>query len=246
MTVKVLAALALLIVVALVAPTALADDPYQPAHTHFTGQLPPPETDGAAVIQWGGGSLYQLTARLAVNGCDLNLLWVYDDQTQQYSTPYTFDGPSFLNAPFNHRYEDNIPPTTLWVKCIEMINHVYGYGLLDAYWQSHVNSLPKARPYDLSEVTDPLTDCGDHWSSAVREHVLTVLPLIQGTCVVSFAADGKVAFAVNPFGISLNLFFAYHATESTVVVTVTKASITLGPSSVRMILSKPSCMNSVT
>ena len=67
MTIRALAALALLLVVALAlaVPTVLADDPDAPlGPTQIAGDLPPPETDGTAIIQWGGGSLYQL----AVNG----------------------------------------------------------------------------------------------------------------------------------------------------------------------------------
>ena len=174
----------------LAVPTVLADDPDQPAHTHFAGQLPPPETDGTAIIQWGGGSLYQLTARLAVNGCDLNRFWVYDDQARKYTAPYTFDGPSFLNARFNRLYADNIPPTTLWVKCIDMIEHVYGYGLLNDHEKNLVEAWDKGKSFNLSQVVDPLTDCGDHWSNQVRDQVLRFFPITQQTCIVRFESIG--------------------------------------------------------
>ena len=160
--------------------------------TQIAGDLPPPETDGTAVIQWGGGSLHQLTARLAVNGCDLNLLWIYDDQTQKYTAPYTFDGPSFLNAPFERLYGQNIPTTTLWVKCIDMIQHVYGYWLLSDWLQAWVDRQAKGTPFDISQVVDPLTDCGDHWSHEVIDEVFPSLPHNQRLCVIRFEKAGLV------------------------------------------------------
>ena len=190
MTTRTLAALALLLVVALAAPTALADDPDQPlGPTQIAGDLPPPETNGTAIIQWGGGNLYQLTARLAVNGCDLNLLWVYDDQTQKYTAAYTFDGPSFLNAPFELLYGDGIPPTTLWIQCIDMIEHVYGYGLLDARERNHVDSLEKGTQRQ-STYSYPTTGCGDHWFPQTASKVLPILPVPQHVCVTK--ATGSI------------------------------------------------------
>ena len=189
MTIRALAALALLLVVALAVPTVLADDPDAPlGPTQIAGDLPPPETDGTAIIQWGGGSLYQLTARLAVNGCDLNLLWVYDDQTQRYTAGYTFDGPSFLNAPFERLYGDGIPPTTLWIKCINMIEHVYGYALLSEEQQKEVDAESKGQDFDLSNYHN-LTDCGDHWRQETRELVLPILPVLQNICLIYLDPD---------------------------------------------------------
>ena len=158
--------------------------------TQIAGDLPPPETDGTAVIQWGGGSLHQLTARLAVNGCDLNLLWIYDDQTQKYTAPYTFDGPSFLNAPFERLYGKRIPPTTLWVKCIDMVQHVYGYGLLDSEERMFVDTITRGSPGLLDYVVDPLTDCGNHWTEEVKTWALPVLPVLQDLCILLFDAVG--------------------------------------------------------
>ena len=109
---------------------APASTPTMPDPTQISGTLPEPETEGTALIQWGGGTLYQLTARLAVNGCDLNQLWVYDHNQRRYTWPlYTFDGPGFLNMTRiqRPRYKDHIPPTAIGIKCIDMINHVYGY-----------------------------------------------------------------------------------------------------------------------
>ena len=186
--------------------------------TQIAGDLPPPETDGTAVIQWGGGSLYQLTARLAVNGCDLNLLWVYDDQTQRYTAGYTFDGPSFLNATFERLYGKRIPPTTLWVKCIDMVQHVYGYALLSEEQQKEVDAVSKGQDRDLS-IYYNLTDCGDYWRQATREHVLPILPILQNTCLVyldpnEYAGGGVYESGLLFFWKSLN-----HYKRSSVFVT---------------------------
>ena len=215
-----------------VIPTiALADDPDDTTLglTQIAGDLPPPETDGTALIQWGGGSLYQLTARLAVNGCDLNLLWVYDDQTQKYTAAYTFDGPSFLNAPFERLYGDNIPPTTLWVQCIDMIQHVYGYGLLSDWQQAWVDHQAKGAPFDVSQVVDPLTNCGDHWSHEVIDEVFPSLPHNQRLCVIRFEKAGlgndqpwtsrsnSGLTQVDPTG-DMTVDFVYFGSEPTVLL----------------------------
>lgn len=162
-----------------------ANDPDQPDHTHFSGQLPPPETNGTATIQWGGGTLYQLTARLAVNGCDLNLLHVWDDQIRSY-TGYTFDGPTFLNAPFHRKYADTIPASTIWVKCIDMIEHVYGYGLLNEQQKQEVDA--KDKMVDFARVD--FSDCGDYWQQQTRDDVLPVIPTPQNICLTYTTGHG--------------------------------------------------------
>ncbi len=129
-------------------------------HTQISGTLPEKETEGSAFIQWGGGTIYQLTARLAVNGCDLNLLWVWDSQQERYTAGYTFDGPSFLNNNFNNLYKDNIPPSVIWVKCIDMINHIYGYGLLSEEEKAWVDGQPKGRD-DVYNIYSGITDQAD-------------------------------------------------------------------------------------
>ena len=222
MTTRTLAALALLLVVALAAPTALADAPDQPlGPTQIAGDLPPPEADGTAFIKWGGATLYQLTARLAVNGCDLNLLWVYDDQTQKYTAAYTFDGPSFLNAPFERLYGDGIPPTTLWVQCIDMMQHVYGYGQLSDQERDWVDSSPKGVLFDISVVVDPLTDCGDHWKDEVRNYVLPFVPIMQNICIVQFETiglrGGREGFSSFYLSYSVGSRFAYHPKQTAIV-----------------------------
>ncbi len=161
-------------------------------HTQFSGTLPEKETEGSAFIQWGGGTIYQLTARLAVNGCDLNLLWVWDSQQERYTAGYTFDGPSFLNNNFNNLYKDNIPPSVIWVKCIDMINHVYGYGLLSEEEKAWVDGREKGGEFDLSLFSlDSVSDCGNYWLYEIKNSIFTYLPLIPGTCV-SYFVDSDV------------------------------------------------------
>lgn len=146
-----------------------SDDPSLP-YTQIVGELPERETAGTAFVQWGGGTLFQLTARLAVNGCDLSLLWVWDDASQQY-TGYTFQGPSFLNQPFNDKYAKIIPASTIWIRCTET--------LLALPFQS----------------VDGRT-CGNHWYEEVQEAVLAYLPVPQASCMwrVADPDDSRAAF----------------------------------------------------
>ena len=188
--------IALLALAAAVSRSALADGPEsEPGDlglTQISGTLPEPETEGTAFIQWRGGTLYQLTARLAVNGCDVNLLWVWDSNTRRYTAGYTFDGPSFLNNNFNNLYKDNIPPSVIWVKCIDMINHVYGYGLLTDEEKKKADAHPKGVVVDFSghEVFGIFPRCGDLWQQKTRDYVFPILPIPQKTCLKYADGDG--------------------------------------------------------
>ena len=160
-------------------------------HTQISGTLPEQATEGTAFIQWGGGSLYQLTARLAVHGCDVSLLWVWDAQEKDY-TGYTFSGPRFLNKNFNSKYENNIPPSTIWVQCIDMMNHIYGYGLLTENEKQKADALPRGGHREV-RVIDPITesDCeGNNWRPETKKYVLPSIPLTQGVCVILFMQEG--------------------------------------------------------
>ena len=214
--------IALLALAAAVSRSALADGPEsEPGDlglTQISGTLPEPETEGTAFIQWGGGSLYQLTARLAVNGCDLNLLWVWDSQQERYTAGYTFDGPSFLSNTFNTLYKDIITPSTIWIKCIDMINHVYGYGLLSEEEKKEVDAVSKGQDLDLNRYYN-LTDCGDHWRQETREYVLPILPILQNTCLIYLDPDKYAGGGANIGGL---LFFwksIAHFTRPSVLVT---------------------------
>ncbi len=195
-------------------------------HTQISGTLPEKETEGSAFIQWGGGTLYQLTARLAVNGCDLNLLWVWDSNTKRYTAGYTFDGPSFLNNNFNNLYKDNIPPSVIWVKCIDMINHVYGYGLLTDDGREYANNLIKGGSIDFSYIDGLLIGCGNNWKEEVKSYTLNILPIIQGTCIAYFEEVNRdtVYFsrAFTPFQYHqykhIRYIFIYNVRQSSVLV----------------------------
>ncbi len=218
--------IALLALAAAVSRSALADGPEsEPGDlglTQISGTLPEKETEGSAFIQWGGGTLYQLTARLAVNGCDLNLLWVWDSQQERYTAAYTFDEPSFLNNNFNNLYKDNIPPSVIWVKCIDMINHVYGYGLLTEEEQKYVDGLVEQREdidfeewYARPDVSrELLTDCGDNWSGEAREYFLPNIPMLQETCLLrDTGLVGSYSQGLSRYN---NVF--YYSTESFLVI----------------------------
>ena len=140
------------------------------AATQISGELPPRDTQGTTYIQWGGGTRYQLTARLAVNGCNVDLFWVWDDAEGVY-TGFTYKGPSFLNRAFDARYAEVIPPSTIWIRCAET-NLEKPFSSLDG------------------------RTCGDHWYDEVKEAVLSRLATPPGTCMwrVTDPADSQAAF----------------------------------------------------
>ena len=97
--------------------------------TQINGTVPQDEYDTIFHIQWGGGSLYQLKARLATHGCMLDIVWVYDNE-QWY--PYSqYNVPHSLQQEFLTRYEDNIPAGTLYVTCYDLCTFKYTESALD-------------------------------------------------------------------------------------------------------------------
>ena len=99
-------------------------------------------------LQWGGGSLHHLKARLATMGCVANTLWLYDNDRwrpyNQYDLPQAFRA----NREFRQAYEAFVPAGTLWADCYRICEFIgptpewdpseewdpWGWGWHDAPW----------------------------------------------------------------------------------------------------------------
>ena len=158
--------------------------------TQISGDLPSPEANWSGFIQWGGGTLLQFTARMAVNGCDVSRLWVWDRGTRSY-TGYFFDEPTFQNTSFTRKYPYRIPASTIWTVCAPMIDRIYGYPSLTESERSSASAMKKGAQYPVSNLFDPLVnECGDHWNSLVKSQILSFLPVEQRLCAVPFERQG--------------------------------------------------------
>lgn len=101
-------------------------------------------------IQWGGGSLYQLKARLATKGCMADTIWVHNAQQGWFGyNSYQTDFPRFLNNRFLQQYESFIPAGTLFVTCFRVCEMEYANSPVSA-------EVPKCITYeDERQLTDP-------------------------------------------------------------------------------------------
>ena len=143
----------------------------------------PEEYDELFEIQWGGGSLYHLKARLATMGCILNTIWVYDDNQwygyNQYNIPHSF------NQSFLTKFENNIPAGTLYGDCYNICDFDY----YDYYGNGECLSYEETREIHQKNNNYPFlmrdsSVCDNNFATQVKSKVLPILPILPSTCVV--------------------------------------------------------------
>jgi len=149
----------------------------------------PQEYNELFTIQWGGGSLYHLKARLATMGCMLNTIWVYDDNQwygyNQYNVPHSF------NQPFLTQFKDGIPTTSLHGSCIEICSFdIEADSFLKAgeckdwedireYWEQSIAERDTSGGNELEG-----NECNNDFTLIVKRMVFPLLPLLPDTCVI--------------------------------------------------------------
>ena len=152
----------------------------------------PEEYNELFTIQWGGGSLYHLKARLATMGCMLNTIWVYDNNRwygyNQYNVPTQF------NQPFLTQFIDGIPATTLYGSCIDIctfdaVDGVVINGRECTTFEELVDhdKTKISSPSILSILPIPIesdTSCTDDFNPVVKEKIFLFLPILPNTCIV--------------------------------------------------------------
>ena len=161
-------------------------------------------------IQWGGGSLYHLKARLATMGCMLNTIWVYD--TNQWYGYNQYNVPTQLNQPFLTKFEDNVPTTTLYGDCYNICDFGYyeynGGGECLSYKEMHENDLILVDPSYPIDITDI---CSNDFDIHIKENVLQFLPLLPRTCIVRKDSNSFIRGSVHGlFKITYQPFIVLH------------------------------------
>ena len=173
-----------------------ADDEYEEAvaahalkPTQAIAEVPE-EFNELFLIQWGGGSLYHLKARLATMGCMLNTIWVYENR--EWYSYNQYNVPDQLNQPFLARFKDHIPPTTLYGTCIGICARDIEFGdLIERgecqQWEDILELWILDRE-DLEASGHPTIDddaiCTDDFNPIVKEKVFSLLPVLPDTCIV--------------------------------------------------------------
>ena len=166
----------------------------------------PQEYNELFEIQWGGGSLYHLKARLATMGCMLNTIWVYDNNRwfsyNQYNVPHT------LNQAFITQFSGGIPAITLYGTCIHICNFNIDGGRIIAgggceTWED-IQALWIQQKTELQTTGNPTIDddasCNDDFHPLVKEKVFSLLPIIPDTCIVRQAYENPVGVRGGAYG----------------------------------------------
>ena len=167
----------------------------------------PEEYNTLFELQWGGGSLYQLKARLATMGCMANTLWLYDNDKwhpyNQYQIPSTFAS----NVEFQNQYAESIPAGTLWADCFRICEFKYSDDadakICETFEYARERNFFRVFPYPISDTSF----CTDDFDPLVKQKVLPRLPLHPDTCIVR-QENEKAG------GYYMNFFVQYNSTKT--------------------------------
>ena len=148
----------------------------------------PEEFDALFEIQWGGGILYQLKARLATMGCMLNTIWIQaGDHWYGYNQ---YNVPPSLNKAFLDRFSDHVPATGLYGTCIDICTFETSSGTVieGRRCSTFEEHREQGHLRDYERILNlPITDdtpCNDDFDPRVKQHVFPILPLLPNTCIV--------------------------------------------------------------
>ena len=148
----------------------------------------PTEYDTPFELQWGGGSLFQLKARLATMGCMANNIWIHNNQWSLYNQ-YTLSHDLFFIQQFIQQYENNIPAGTLWVDCYNVCEfggeRCLSFDELreqEGNFKEHFGYILslRARNFEI----DQTTPCTRNFHPTIQEHILPLLPVRPDACFV--------------------------------------------------------------
>ena len=155
----------------------------------------PTEYDTPFELQWGGGSLFQLKARLATMGCMANNIWIHNNNQWSLYNQYTLSHDLFFIQQFIQQYENNIPTGTLWADCYNVCE--FGgerclsfdelrvqEGNFKEYF-AYIYSL-RVQNFQIDETTP----CTRNFHPTIQEHILPLLPIRPDAC---FVLKGKPA-----------------------------------------------------
>ena len=153
--------------------------PLQP--TQITADIPE-EYNKLFKLQWGGGSLYQLKARLATMNCIANTIWMHNNN--QWHPYNQYEVPSDLTQEFRQTYQEFIPAGELWADCFDICEFEYydapRNGGCSSLETMRANNFYNALPYPIDD--DSL--CTTNFDPRVQASVLPSMPLYPDVCII--------------------------------------------------------------
>lgn len=134
-------------------------------------------------LQWGGGSLFQLKARLATMGCIANTIWNHDGGEWRGYNQY--NAPSTLNADWLSAYGEFVPAGGLYATCFDVCEFSYFEAPRGDRPCVSVTTARENEFYGLIALPiDDSSACTEDFDERVREHVLPSMPLYPDTCII--------------------------------------------------------------
>ena len=141
---------------------------------------------GSAVIQYGGGSFFQLVSRLAIAGCNATRLTI-DGLTYDYLKTNAH------NQPFKDAYEEEIAAgTNINILCQDNCDLIYGLDLVESATVRRDLEKNIQRCRDVNFESSKIDDFVESFSECVKDWiyqddivaVLRIMPIYQHLCKV--------------------------------------------------------------
>ncbi len=153
----------------------------------------PDEYDRLFPVQYGGGSLYHLKARLATMGCMANTIILHDDGWRAYNQ---YNVGAVLIQQFADDYAEFVPAGTLWADCINICTYDQLTGTIDAGRQclSWAETRDRRRFNPEFRIFDDDAPCAQTYHPDVQHAVTQLLPVLPHLCIVRQIVPGGRGF----------------------------------------------------
>lgn len=202
----------LLCIVAGAVTTYAQQAPHESAVMGQATGVIPSEYNRLFPIQWSGGSLYQLKANLATQGCIVNDVIVsaydpYNGRTIYLYNQYNQGSASLQKQIFLRKYERFIPAGTLQVSCYNICDFRFFGDNTNQVGCLTLNQISEQITRLLSSIRAKMSNdqayqqiesfvsgssyidlqgaqCNDDWHPVVKQKVFPTLPLPEDMCVI--------------------------------------------------------------
>ena len=178
--------------------------------------------EGFGNAVWGGGSFLKVIGKLAIEGCDVNAIAIYDSAGEELLYLHHFQAPDFINTDFGKgQYLRDVPAgSVLAFTCVDACNIFIGPGAKDFRDSAEDGSIEACMSveeymaeYSIDVLFDIQTGCTDDFTDEVTRQLLPIMPMFQDTCRVYFSARqsqskiGGVSYHANTLNLRFLAFY---------------------------------------
>ena len=182
-------------------PAGDGGDPTLAAHeiqwTRYPAKNTERNKEGFGNAVWGGGSFLKVIGKLAIEGCDVNAIAIYDSAGEELLYLHHFQAPDFVNADFGRgEYLRMVPAgSVLAFTCVDACNIFIGPGakdFRDSVEDGSIEACMSVEEYmewgQFHDYFDIQTGCIDDFRGEIVRQFLPIVPMLQDVCVVYFSA----------------------------------------------------------